>query len=42
MQTAWRLDGSSLWPFFTSVGTHTSLPSHTMSAPADADLEGGR
>ena len=35
--------GSSLWQFFSSVGTdrHTSLPSHTMSSHADADLEGG-
>ena len=34
MQTAWPLDGSSLWQFFSSVGTdrHTSLPSHTMSS----------
>ena len=44
MHTAWRLDGSSLWQFFSSVGTdrHTYLPSHTMSSHADADLEGGR
>ena len=44
MQTAWRLDSSSLWQFFSSVGTdrHKSLPSHTMSSRADADLEGGR
>ena len=44
MQTEWRLDGSSLWQFFSSVGTdrHKSLPSHTMSSHADADLEGGR
>ena len=46
MQTAWRLDGSSLWQFFSSVGTdrHTSttFTYNTMSSHADADLEGGR
>ena len=44
MQTAWRLDGSSLWQFFSFVGTdrHTYLPSHMMSSHAYVDLEGGR
>ena len=41
MQTAWQFFVTVLC---SSVGTdrHKSLPSHTMSSPAEADLEDGR